>query len=409
MVSSNEHGDQYHDGSSEAPWAVRWSPVRSNAEPGRGTGTLPTAVNDPVDHHCVPELSEPPLSPADALDAIVYFLDRSLAPASKVRAFQRAAQVVREQGDERIADLAAAGRLQDLPGIGPSTAQVITEALAGVVPARLVRAEDESRLPLAEEAVPYRAALRGDCHVHSDWSDGSASIERMARTAQALGHEYVVLTDHSPRLTVAHGLDRERLLAQLEEIERLNAVLAPFRVLTGMEVDILEDGSLDMDDDLLARLDVVVASVHSKLRMDERAMTRRMVLAVSNPHVDILGHCTGRKLRSRGAQVASDPELARPPSRFDEEVVFAACARFDTAVEINCRPERQDPPDALLELALEWDCKVAIDTDAHAPGQLEWQVFGCDKAARHGVELDRIINTWTADELVEWAGSHATG
>ena len=118
---------------------------------------------------------------------------------------------------------------------------------------------------------------------------------------------------------------------------------------------------------------MVVASVHSKLRMDRTAMTRRLVLAVASPHVDILGHCTGRKLRSTVAQVGSDPELVRPESAFDAELVFAACARFDTAVEINCRPERQDPPDQLLELALDWDCKVSIDTDAHAPGQLEWQ------------------------------------
>ena len=139
-----------------------------------------------------------------------------------------------------------------------------------------------------------------------------------------------------------------------------------------MEVDILEDGALDQDDDLLERLDVVVASVHSKLRMPEQEMTRRMVLAVASPHVDILGHCTGRKVVGTG----------RPQSQFDADIVFAACARFDTAVEINCRPERQDPPEELLALALDWDCKVSIDTDAHAPGQLEWQVYGCDKAAR---------------------------
>ncbi len=177
-------------------------------------------------------------------------------------------------------------------------------------------------------------------------------------------------------------------------IRRLNTDLAPFRILTGMEVDILEDGSLDLDDDLLAQLDVVVGSVHSKLRMERSDMTRRMVLAVSSPHVDILGHCTGRKLRSRGEQVASDTEVARPPSQFDAEIVFAACARFDTAVEINCRPERQDPPDELLELALEWECKIAIDTDAHAPGQMEWQLYGCEKAARHEIDLEQIVNTW---------------
>ena len=134
-----------------------------------------------------------------------------------------------------------------------------------------------------------------------------------------------------------------------------------------------------------------------------------MVLAVASPHVDILGHCTGRKVRSTVAQVASDPEIVRPESQFDAELVFAACARFDTAVEINCRPERQDPPDELLTMALDWGCRVSIDTDAHATAQLEWQVYGCDKAARHGIELERIVNTMAADELVEWAESHLAG
>jgi putative hydrolase len=348
------------------------------------------------------------VTPAEALERIVYFLDRALAPSSKAKAFLRAAEVVREQGDETIAELAAAGRLQELPGIGPSTSKVIEQALAGEIPEYLVRIERESEIPLSEEARPYREAIKGDCHTHSTWSDGGAPIETMARTAIDLGHDYMVLTDHSPRLTVAHGLNRERLLAQLDEVAKLNDELAPFRILTGMEVDILEDGSLDLDDDLLARLDVVVASVHSKLRMERADMTRRMVMAVSSPHVDILGHCTNRKLRSRGVQVASDPEVARKPSVFDAEIVFAACSRFDTAVEINCRPERQDPPDELLELALDWDCRVAIDTDAHAPGQMEWQRYGCEKAARHEIELERIVNTWAADDLVEWAAAHPT-
>ncbi|CAN5222996.1 hypothetical protein BH18ACT4_BH18ACT4_00320 [soil metagenome] len=163
-----------------------------------------------------------------------------------------------------------------------------------------------------------------------------------------------------------------------------------------MEVDILEDGALDLPGELLGELDVVVASVHSKLRMPRREMTERMVMAVANPNADILGHCTGRKVVGRG----------RPESQFDAEVVFAACARFDTAVEINCRPERQDPPEELVELALEWGCRIAVDTDAHAPGQLEWQSYGCDKAARCGVPVESIVNTMPADELVAWAGSH---
>jgi putative hydrolase len=127
-------------------------------------------------------------------------------------------------------------------------------------------------------------------------------------------------------------------------------------------------------------------------------MTRRMVLAAANPHVDVLGHCTGRKVVGRG----------RPQSRFDADVVFTACARYGTAVEINCRPERQDPPEELLTAALERGCSISIDTDAHAPGQLEWQPYGCDKAVRCEVPAERIINTWSADELVEWAGSHPT-
>ena len=335
------------------------------------------------------------MRPADALDRIVYLLDRVLAEGQKVRAFARARDVVEATGDDEIARLHAAGKLTDLAGIGQTTAKVIAEALDGGVPSYLADLEAETVLDPGEGA-ELRAALRGDCHTHSTWSDGGAPIDKMARTAIALGHEYMVLTDHSPRLTVAHGLSAERLRQQLDVVRELNEELAPFRILTGIEVDILEDGALDQSEELLARLDVVVASVHSKLRMERPEMTRRMVRAVASPHVDILGHCTGRKLVGRG----------RPPSAFDAEIVFAACAQFDTALEINCRPERQDPPDELLALALDWDLRLAMDTDAHAPGQMEWQVHGCDKAARHGIEPGRIVNTMAADDLVAWAASH---
>jgi putative hydrolase len=352
------------------------------------------------------EAPSAPMTPEVALARIGHLLDRSLAPSSKVRAYRRASEVVSELGPDAVAARVAAGTLQELAGIGPSTSSVITEAVRGDVPRKLADLEASTLLGTTPEGAPYRAALRGDCHLHSTWSDGGASAEAMARAAMALGHDYIVLTDHSPRLTVAHGLDRDRLLAQLDEIDALNVELAPFRVLSGIEVDILEDGALDQDVDLLERLDVVVASVHSKLRMERDAMTRRMVLAVSSPHVDILGHCTGRTARPHKLDADGRPEVARPPSDFDADLVFAACARFDTAVEINCRPERQDPPDDLLDLALEWGCKVAIDTDAHATGQLDWQVYGCDKAARHEIAIDEIVNTWAADELLEWAGRH---
>lgn len=338
-----------------------------------------------------------PMSPAAALDRVVYLLDRDLAEGRRIQAYAKARDLVRELGDDAIVVHHADGTLLDLPGIGSSTGKVIALALDGGIDEHLAKLEADTAIPIGEGA-ELRAALRGDCHSHTTWSDGGAPVEAMARTAIDLGHEYLVVTDHSPRLTIAHGLNRDRLLAQLDEIERVREEVAPFRILTGIEVDILQDGGLDQDDDLLERLDVVVASVHSKLSMPEAEMTRRMVLAVASPHVDILGHCTGRKVMGTG----------RPPSRFDADIVFAACARFDTAVEINCRPERQDPPEELLSVALDWDCKVSIDTDAHAPGQLEWQAYGCDKAARLGIERERIVNTLPADELLAWTASHPT-
>ncbi len=239
--------------------------------------------------------------------------------------------------------------------MGDSTAAVAVQALDGAVPERLAELEAATVVPDGDGA-ELRAALRGDCHSHSTWSDGGAPIVDMARAAMALGHDYLVLTDHSPRLTVAHGLTRERLEAQLAEIAGLNEELAPFRILTGVEVDILVDGSLDGDDDMLDRLDVVVASVHSKLKMDRTEMTQRMVKAVLDPRVDILGHCTGRKLKGLpdpGPEDIPDSAYVRPQSRFDPEVVFSACEATDTAVEINCRPERRDPPDELLALAVD--------------------------------------------------------
>jgi putative hydrolase len=337
------------------------------------------------------------VTPVEALLQAVYYLDRERAPSSKARAFVRAAEVIDALDAGELAQRVASGTLTELDGIGPSTAQVVTEALAGVDDGYLAKLEARSRLPLGEGA-EIRDALRGDCHVHSTWSDGGAPARAMADTARALGHEYMVLTDHSARLTIAHGLSETRLREQLDQVAALNEELAPFRILTGIEVDIFEDGALDLSDDMLGRLDVVVASVHSKFRMPRDEMTRRLVTAVASPHVDILGHCTNRVVAGRG----------RPPIQFDAEIVFAACARFGTAVEINCRPERQDPPEALLDLALEWGCDIAISTDAHAPGQLEWQVYGCDKAAKAGVPVDSIVNTLPADELVAWAGSHPT-
>ena len=341
------------------------------------------------------------MDPLEALLRVAYLQDRGLLPSQKTAAFLRAADVVRELPDGELERRVADGTLLDLPAVGASTGEVIAQALAGKVPDRIAKLEAETAIPLGPGA-DLRTAIKGDLHAHSTWSDGGASIETMAREAMALGHEYLVMTDHSPRLTVAHGLDRDRLLAQLDEIDALNEQLAPFRILTGIEVDILVDGGLDQDPDLLERLDVVVASVHSKLAMEEQHMTERMLLAVTSPHVDILGHCTGRKVKGYGP----DQKEIRKRSAFDAELIFAACAQYDTAVEINCRPERQDPPPELLDLALDLGCLISIDTDSHSPGHLEFVNYGCDKAVEHGIAPERIINTWALDDLLTWTREH---
>jgi putative hydrolase len=311
-----------------------------------------------------------------------------------VRAFRRAAAAVDRLDPDELARLASGpgNGLRALPGIGEVTERAIREALAGEVPVYLRRLEATGGQPVPEGAAALRASLRGDCHAHSTWSDGGSPVAEMAEAARDLGHEYLAITDHSPRLTVANGLSPDRLRAQLDEVAELNRRLAPFRVLTGIEVDILEDGALDQDGELLARLDVVVASVHSKLRMPAREMTRRMVAAVANPHTDILGHCTGRIVVGRG----------RPESQFDPGAVFAACAEHGVAVEVNSRPERQDPPKRLLRLAVEAGCRFAVDTDAHAPGQLDWQLGGCERAFACGVTPDLVVNAIDAAGLLAW-------
>jgi len=329
------------------------------------------------------------VTPVEALERVVHCLDRAHETGFKTKAFARALDVVRSTPEDEIVERAKRNTLKQLDGIGDSSAKVIVEALRGDT-AYLDKLDQQTQVKITPAGQRYRDALRGDCHLHSRWSDGGATVEAMATTAKSLGHEYMVLTDHSPRLTIAHGLDRERLLRQLDEIEGVNATVAPFRILTGMEVDILEDGALDLDDDLLERLDVVVASVHSKLRMDAMPMTVRMLRAVESPHVDILGHCTGRMIGKR------------PESTFDADRVFAACAANDTAVELNCRPERLDPPEPLIAKAIAAGCYFSIDSDAHATGQLEWQPLGCDRAAAAGVDIDRVINTWSIEDLLAW-------
>jgi putative hydrolase len=340
--------------------------------------------------------------PVADLRRIAFLLERAHSSTYRVRAFRTAANVLAGRDD---LDVLAKGRgLTKIKGVGDTTARCVLQSLAGEEPAYLRELESgvtESSVPaipsLDGPAAALRAALRGDCHTHSDWSDGGSPIEEMALTARDLGHEYLVLTDHSPRLTVANGLSAERLRRQLEVVAEINTRLAPFTILTGIEVDILDDGALDQSEELLALLDLVVASVHSKLRMPAAEMTERMLTAVANPHVDVLGHCTGRMVTGN---------RKRPESEFDADAVFEACAEYGVAVEVNSRPERLDPPKRLLRAALAAGCHFSLDTDAHAPGQLDWLPYGCARAADCDVPPNRVINTRTAAQLLAHTRRH---
>jgi putative hydrolase len=335
--------------------------------------------------------------PVADLRRIAFLLERAHESTYRVRAFRTAAAALRGRDIDELTALATSGELVRLRGVGDVTARCVVESLSGEEPGYLRRLQATEHAPLAEVAAGLREALRGDCHSHTDASDGGSPLREMAETARELGHDYLVVTDHSPRLTVANGLSADRLRAQLDQVAELNGDLAGsgFRVLTGIEVDILDDGALDQEEELLAQLDVVVASVHSKLRMPAAEMTERMLTAVANPHVDVLGHCTGRMVTG---------SRKRPESQFDADAVFAACAGYGVAVEINSRPERLDPPRRLLRLAAEAGCDFTIDTDAHAPGQLDWLDYGCTRAAECDVAPDRIRNTWPVERLLGTRG-----
>jgi putative hydrolase len=353
--------------------------------------------------------------PIADLRRIAFLLERANEGPFRVRAFRSAAKALADLPAAEVAQRSAAGTLTELDGVGEVTARCVAESLAGQEPVYLRRLAATVGEDLVGAAARLRSALRGDCHTHSDWSDGGSPIEEMAMTAVELGHEYLVLTDHSPRLKVARGLTAARLRQQLRYVEKINEALPEgFRILTGIEVDILEDGSLDQDEALLAELDVVVGSVHSGLRDDRAKMTRRMLRAVENPHLDILGHCTGRKVSAARLGLTGDGDpghragRTRPPSDFDAAAVFAACVEHDKAVEINSRPDRLDPPKHLLRQAVEAGCRFAVNSDAHAPGQLDWLRYGCERAVRCGVDPDRVVNTWSAQRLLAWTASHAT-
>jgi putative hydrolase len=336
-----------------------------------------------------------------ALNEIAFWLERGRAATFKVQAFRKAAGIIAGLEPSEVAVRARDGRLKSMKGIGDRTYQVVRQAVDGGVPDYLGDLRQRGTAPLVDGGAQLHAALRGDLHSHSDWSDGGSPIALMADAARLLGREYLALTDHSPNLTIANGLSVERLTEQLDVVAEINGSSAVasksdgFQLLAGIEVDILESGELDQTPDMLDRLDIVVASVHSKLRADRATMTKRMLGGIRDPHTNVLGHCTGRLVEgSRGT---------RPQSDFDAQTVFAACAENNVAVEINSRPERQDPPDDLIQLALDAGCLFSIDSDAHAPGQLDFLQYGAARAAHNNVPAERIVTTWPLEQVLAWA------
>jgi len=229
--------------------------------------------------------------------------------------------------------------------------------------------------------------IRGDLHVHSDWTDGTATIEAMAEGARALGYGYIALTDHSRRVAMAHGLDPARLSRQIKEIDRLNERLRSITILKGIEVDILKDGSLDLPDASLAKLDVVIASVHSYFDLPRQAQTDRVVRAMQNRHVSILGHPTGRLIGER------------EPLDIDMERVIATARELGCHLEINAEPDRLDLNDIHGHAAKEAGAKLAISTDAHSVNAFRYMSFGIDQARRAWLTADDVINTRPLVEL----------
>ena len=333
-----------------------------------------------------------PEEAAASLAEIAYLL-RHKGDSYRARAFSRVAtSLLRDRPD--LAALRAAGQLESIDGVGATIARTLAELVDTGASSYLDRLREELKQPELT-AEPFELSplvemgYRGDLHAHTDWSDGRATITEMAMAARARGYEYVAITDHSPRITVVNGLGPERLAAQRRMIDAANEELDEIAILQGVEVDILEDGSLDLPDDALAALDLVIASPHVKLRMERAAMTERMLRAVDHPHVDVVGHPTGRRPGSR------------PGADYDFEAVFRRAASRGVVMEIDCDPARMDLSPELAALAAACGCRLSLDSDAHAPDQLVYVDLGVWMARRAGVDTERIVNWLHLPELRE--------
>ncbi len=275
---------------------------------------------------------------------------------------------------------------------GKEEAEVYKSVKLPLIPPELreergeIEAAKKGRLPDLIE----RSDLRGDLHMHTTYSDGIHTIEEMARKGREMGYAYIAITDHSPGLAMIKGLDAKKARKQIEEIDALNEKLEPFRILKGMEVDIFEDGSLDMERDLLRKLDIVTAAIHSKFSLSKKAQTKRLLKAIENPLVHVIAHPTGRLIGKREA-IALD---LRP--------VFEAAADAGVAMEINAQPERLDLNDIHIREAKEQGVKFTISTDAHAKDQLDFIRYGINQARRGWIEKGDVLNTLGLEALIEF-------
>ena len=324
---------------------------------------------------------------AQVLSEIGYLLRQNEAERFRAKAFAAAAwSIIISRPD--LEALHKANALTTMEGVGPGIAKVLSGLLETGQSSYLERLRTEMGQPARDdESHIDLSQYKGDVHSHTKWSDGKATMLEMAQGAEAMGYHYLGITDHSPRITVVHGLGAERLLEQSREMADVQSKVETVTLLQGIEVDILEDGSLDLPDAVLELLDIVIASPHVKLRQEAASMTERMLRAVSNPHVDVIGHPTGRRPGSR------------PGADYDFEAVFKEAARHRVALEIDCDPARMDLSPEMARLAMECGCNFTMDADAHAPVEFAYVPMAAWVARRAGIPQDRILNFLDVDEL----------
>jgi len=328
-----------------------------------------------------------PIVAAQALSEIGYLLRQDPDQKFRARAFSDAAWAIAQERPD-LAELHRAGVLKSLPGVGEGIARVLTELVETGHSRYLDRLRAETGQPSREdESTLDMSGYRGDLHSHTKWSDGRATMLEMARGAEERGYRYLCVTDHSPRIKVVNGLGPERLLEQSKEMAEVQKQVDGLTLLQGIEVDILEDGALDLPDAVLEILDVVIASPHVKLRQEPEAMTHRMLRAASHPHVDLIGHPTGRRPGSREG------------ATYDFEAVFKEAAKHGVAVEIDCDPARMDLSPEMARLALECGCNFAVSSDAHSPNEFAYVPMGLWMARRAGIPPERILNFQPLEEL----------